>query len=163
MNNQTMNTKTQIINLLLSTGREGIENVIKLLESSNFFTVRCHSHHKYTGGMADHALETLNIARKTSRGIPEDSLIICCLLHDICDIYGHWKYKGHGQRSADLVAKHCGLKLSKDEWNAIRYHMRRGYKRPDHTRLGMAVYYADKASAASQAVTEAMKGFFCKA
>ena len=161
MNSQTMDTKTQIINLLRSTGREGIENVINLLESSNFFTVKCHSHHKYTGGMADHALETLNIARKTSRGIPEDSLIICCLLHDICDIYGHWKYKGHGQRSADLVAKHCGLRLSKDEWKAIRYHMRKGYKRPDHTRLGMAVYYADKASAASQAVTEAMKGFFC--
>ena len=160
MNNQTMNTKTQIINLLRSTNREGIENVINFLENSDFFTARCHSHHKYTGGMADHALETLNIARMTARGIPEDSLIICCLLHDLCDIYGHWRYKGHGQRSADLAAKHCGLKLSKDEWNAIRYHMRIGPKRPDNTALGRAVYYADKASATSQAVSAALKGFF---
>ncbi len=113
MNSQTMDTKSLIINLLRSTGREGIENVINLLESSNFFTVKCHSHHKYTGGMAD------------------------------------------------LAAKHCGLKLSNDEWNAIRYHMRRGSKRPDNTALGRAVYYADKASAATQAVTAAVQEFFC--
>ena len=160
MNNQTMNTKTQIINLLRSTNREGIENVINFLENSDFFTARCHSHHKYTGGMADHALETLNIARMTARGIPEDSLIICCLLHDLCDIDGHSKYKGHGRRSAGLATKHCGLKLSKDEWGAIRYHMHREEKRPDHTPLGRAVYYADKASATSQAVSAALKGFF---
>lgn len=156
MNSQTMNTKDQIINLLRSTNREGIENVINFLESSNFFTARCHSHHKYTGGMADHALETLNIARKRSRGIPEDSLIICCLLHDLCDIRGHREYSGHGERSANLAAKHCGLKLSKDEWNAIRYHMRTASKRPDNTALGSAVYYADKVSA----VSAALKGFF---
>ena len=160
MNSQTMNTKDQIINLLRSTNREGMENVINLLESSNFFTVKCHSHHKYTGGMADHALETLKIARMTARGIPEDSLIICCLLHDLCDIDGHSKYKGHGRRSAGLATKHCGLKLSKDEWGAIRYHMHREEKRPDHTPLGRAVYYADKASATSQAVSAALKGFF---
>ena len=149
-----MDTKTQIINLLRSTNREGIENVITLLESSNFFTVKCHSHHKYTGGMADHALETLKIAQRMAGDVSQDSLIICCLLHDLCDIYGHRQYRGHGQRSADLAAKHCGLKLSKDEWNAIRYHMRNSSKRPDHTPLGSAVFFADKASA--------VKGFFCR-
>ena len=148
-----MNTKTKFINLLRSTNREGIENVITLLESSNFFTVPCHSHHKYTGGMADHALETYNIARSMRLRVPEDSLIICCLLHDLCDIRGHWDYKGHGKRSANLASKVCGLKLSKDEWNAIRYHMRNSSKRPDDTALGRAVYYADKASA--------IKGFLC--
>ena len=149
-----MSTKTQIINLLRSTGREGIENVISLLENSKFFTVKCHSHHKYTGGMADHALETYNIASKTSGNIPQDSLIICCLLHDLCDIYGHREHRGHGQRSADLASKLCGLKLSEDEWNAIRYHMRNSSKRPDNTALGRAVYLADKISA--------VKGFFCR-
>ena len=147
-----MCTKTKFINLLRSTNREGIENVITLLESSNFFTVSCHSHHKYTGGMADHALDAYNIARSFSRGIPEDSLIICCLLHDLCDISGHRNYTGHGQRSADLASKLCGLKLNKDEWNAIRYHMRHSSKRPDNTALGKVVYLADKASA--------LKGFF---
>ena len=156
MDNQTMNTKTQIINLLRSTNREGMENVINLLENSNFFTAGCHSHHKYTGGMADHALETYNIARKRYKGIPEDSLIICCLLHDLCDIDGHSKYNGHGRRSAGLATKHCGLKLSKDEWGAIRYHMRREEKRPDHTPLGRAVYRADKISA----ITGGVRDFF---
>lgn len=142
-----MSTKTQIIDLLRSTNREGIENVINLLETSDFFTVPCHSHHRYTGGMADHALETYNIARRLYRGVPLDSLIICCLLHDLCDIAGHREYKGHGQRSADLAVKHCGLKLNEDEWNAIRFHMRNQRKRPDDTALGKGVYYADKASA----------------
>lgn len=149
-----MSTKTKIINLLRSTNREGIENVITLLENSDFFSVPCHSHHRYTGGMADHALETYNLASKAARNIPKDSLIICSLLHDLCDIRGHRKYSGHGQRSADLASKHCGLKLSKDEWNAIRYHMRNSSKRPDHTPLGSAVFFADKASA--------VKGFFCR-
>ena len=147
-----MDTKTQIIDLLRSTNREGIENVITLLESSNFFTVKCHSHHKYTGGMADHALETLKIAQRMAGDVSQDSLIICCLLHDLCDISGHRNYTGHGQRSADLASKLCGLKLNKDEWNAIRYHMRHSSKRPDNTALGKVVYLADKASA--------LKGFF---
>lgn len=148
-----MSTKTKFINLLRSTNREGIENVITLLENSDFFSVPCHSHHRYTGGMADHALETYEIARSMSNEVPEDSLIICSLLHDLCDIRGHRKYSGHGQRSADLASKHCGLKLSKDEWNAIRFHMRSASKRPDNTVLGRTVYLADKASA--------IKGFFC--
>ena len=79
-----MDTRKTIIDLLRSTGRKGIENVIELLENSNFFTVGSHSHHRYEGGTADHSLETLEFARRHGKGVDENSLIITSLLHDIC-------------------------------------------------------------------------------
>lgn len=142
-----MDVRTRIIELLRSTKRNGIENVISLLENSNYFTVGCHSHHKYTGGMADHALQTYELAKKRRRRVQADSLIITTLLHDICDINVHREFKGHGWRSVALLTKHCGLELSTDEWNAIRYHMRRRDDRPVRTSLELAVYSADKDSA----------------
>ena len=91
-----MNARERIIELLRSTKRNGIENVISLLDSSDYFTVGCHSHHQYTGGMADHALQTLALAKRRGWRVPEDSLIIATLLHDICDINRF----GNGWRSA---------------------------------------------------------------
>ena len=142
-----MNTKTRITDLLRSTKRKGIENVISLLENSNYFTVGCHSHHQYAGGMADHALQTWRFAKRRAWKIPEDSLIITTLLHDICDINSVHEIKGHGWRSAELLTKYCGLVMSRDEWNAIRYHMRCRSERPIRTALELAVYTADKKSA----------------
>lgn len=142
-----MDTRKTIISLLRSTGREGIENVISLIENSNFFSIGCHSHHKYHGGLADHALQTLAIARQTGSGIADESLVITSLLHDICDINRYGKIKGHGFRSARLLTRLCGLKLSRDEWNSIRYHMRHRSERPLRTSLELAVYNADKKSA----------------
>lgn len=142
-----MDTRTRIIELLRSTNRKGIESVIKLLESSNYFTVGCHSHHHYTGGMADHALQTLALAKRRGWKVPEDSLIITTLLHDLCDISSFREIKGHGWRSAELLRKQCGLVMTKDEWNAIRYHMRRREDRPVRTSLELLVYTADKKSA----------------
>jgi hypothetical protein len=37
--------------------------------------------------------------------------------------------------------------MTKDEWNAIRYHMRRKEDRPVRTSLELLVYTADKKSA----------------
>ena len=142
-----MNARERIIELLRSTKRNGIENVISLLDSSDYFTVGCHSHHQYTGGMADHALQTLALAKRRGRRVPEDSLIIATLLHDICDINRFGKVKGHGWRSVELLTKHCGLEMTKDEWNAIRYHMKRKEDRPVRTSLELLVYTADKKSA----------------
>ena len=142
-----MDVRTRIIELLRSTKRNGIENVISLLENSNYFTVGCHSHHRYTGGTADHALQTYELAKRRRRHVPADSLIIATLLHDICDINRYRALKGHGWRSVALLTIHCGLEMTSDEWNAIRYHMRSKEKRPVRTSLELAVYSADKKSA----------------
>lgn len=142
-----MDTRETIISLLRATGREGIENVISLIESSDFFSIGCHSHHTYPGGLADHCLQTLALARKHDSGIADESLVIASLLHDICDINRYRKLKGHGWRSAALLTRCCGLELTRDEWNAIRYHMRHRCERPMRTPLELAVYNADKKSA----------------
>ena len=142
-----MDVKSRIIELLRSTKRNGIENVISLLDNSDYFTVGCHSHHKYSGGMAQHALQTLEFAKRRGWNIPDDSLIITALLHDICDINRFRHVKGHGWRSVKLLTKYCGLALTQDEWNTIRYHMRSEDDRPVRTSLELAVFRADKKSA----------------
>ena len=142
-----MDTRQTIIELLRNTGRKGIENVIELLENSNFFSIGCHSHHKYEGGLADHALETLSIARRRCRNVSDESIVIASLLHDLCDINRYRKIKGHGWRSAELLTKICHLEMSTDEYNAVRYHMKDKYERPVRTSLELGVYTADKRSA----------------
>lgn len=142
-----MDTRQTIINLLRSTGRKGIENVISLLENSNFFTVESHSHHRYVGGTADHALETLQFARRHGRGVDENSLIITSLLHDICNISGYREFRRHGSRSTKILEKVCHLELTTDEHNAICYHMRKRHERPVRSKLELAVFDADNKSA----------------
>ena len=142
-----MDTRKTIIDLLRSTGRKGIENVIELLENSNFFTVCSHSHHRYEGGTADHSLETLEFARRHGKGIDDESIIITSLLHDICNISGYREFKWHGSRSVRILQDICHLELTTDEYNTICYHMKKTDKRPVRSRLELAVYDADKKSA----------------
>lgn len=54
--------KEQIINLLSSTGRKGIENLIKYMEDNGFFTAPCSTEHHLCkeGGLAEHSLNVYN-------------------------------------------------------------------------------------------------------
>lgn len=132
--------KQRIETLLRSTGRKGIENVIEYLEKNDFYHVpsSLHRHHNWTGGLAQHALGVYDRLKATGQTLPEDSMTIAALLHDICktrkhyrDKQGRWKerpdselhYKGHGLRSIALLEKTCGLPLTKEERGAIRWHM----------------------------------------
>ena len=132
--------------LLRSTGREGIESVITYLRDNDFYSIpsSLHRHHNWEGGLAQHCLGVYDRLKATGKDLPEDSIIIVSLLHDICKarkIYknskGEWAerhddelhIKGHGRRSVQLLEKICGLKLSKEERNAIRWHMG-GYNLP---------------------------------
>lgn len=90
--------KTKIIQLLRSTNREGMENVITwLCEKSDFFTAPASTafHGNYTGGLAEHSLNVCELAidvyEMLVRRKPElkdtmskENIIIAALLHDIC-------------------------------------------------------------------------------
>lgn len=90
--------KEHYINLLKSTKRQGINNLIKYLESSDFFTAPASSvyHGSYKGGLLEHSLNVYNCLmyeyeniKDSDFEIPtitEDSLIIVSLLHDICKV-----------------------------------------------------------------------------
>ena len=127
-----METKERIIETLRSTKRENIETVISYMENHHFFDRGCHRHHKYDGGLADHAWQTYQLAKQLEADnkrlhpnvplLDSDSLAICALLHDFCDCKGLPHIKGHGYRSA-MMLKELGFHLNDDEFLAIRYHM----------------------------------------
>lgn len=150
--------KEQYINLLKSTKRQGINNLIKYLESSDFFTAPASSiyHGSYAGGLLEHSLNVYNCLVYEYENIkdsdfelpsiPEDSIIIVSLLHDLCKVNcyvestrnvkneqtGQWEkvpvYKreplfpmGHGGKSVFIAQQF--IQLSPEEAQAIYWHM----------------------------------------
>ena len=170
--------RTEIIDLLASTEREGIGNVIDYLDQSGFFyrASSANKHHNFPGGLAEHSLGTYKLAQVEGElyGLPKDSVIIAALLHDTCKSDRFW-FKGriirqhtpkcemdgmHSVRSL-MILKDCGLELNEQERRAIRWHMkgekyhsRHKEKELDHSKavkegLWHAVFYADKKDAAA--------------
>ena len=151
--------RTEIIELLRSTKRPGIDNVIDWLDSDpSFFeapAARIH-HDNVKGGLASHSLRVFRHAKadwdKRDEGFkkkyPLESVIISALLHDVCkkDVYyidadgiPQWNKenhrKGHGLRSVRLLEE-LGLSLTPDERMAIWWHMGAGNEKsqPDYPR-----------------------------
>ena len=154
------NLKKLFTERLLSTRREGMENVISNLERLGFFTAPASTkfHLSIPGGLMLHSWNVCNTALmlrdqmilmkpELQEKLPIDSVIIASLLHDVCksDIYketllnrkndqGFWEkvpgYEadcsnfpmGHGEKSVIMLVT-MGLKLTKDEMLAIRWHM----------------------------------------
>ena len=170
------NVRNQIIGLLQSTGRDGVDDVIEYLDNSGFYyrASSSHGHHNFPGGLAEHCLGTYLIAKDDpkAKDLPKDQVIIGALLHDICKADRFW-FKGRsinkhhpkcemdGRHSVRSIAilKDCGLKLNNDERLAIRWHMKgRNYnpkdlnKKQDHDKavkepLWDVVFRADKQDA----------------
>jgi 23S rRNA maturation-related 3'-5' exoribonuclease YhaM len=95
--------KNKIIELLRSTERPGIENLIKYMEESDFFTAPCSTQYHLCkeGGLAEHSLNVfykmfdLAAAWGHIRPLEEDqpihdNIVISALLHDI----GKSTYRG---------------------------------------------------------------------
>lgn len=143
-----MENKNIIIDLLRSTNRNGINNLISYLENSDFFEAPASSkyHLAEEGGLAKHSLNVYyNLKKISSSKIPSDSIIIAGLLHDLCkaNYYkksiknmqnkeGKWVptqtyiidedlVLGHGEKSVILIQKY--LDLTTEEMLAIRWHM----------------------------------------
>ena len=152
--------KEKFIELLRSTNREGIDKVINYLEKSGFFTAPASTTHHLAneGGLMEHSMNVHTAAVATKRQmlslkpelenrIPDDSVTIVALLHDICkaniykkaqkwrkDKQGKWEQYdsydvdysklpvGHGEKSVIMLLS-LGLKLTIDEIVAIRWHM----------------------------------------
>ena len=154
------NLKQQFQEKLLSTKRDGIENVIKHLDRLGFFTAPASTkfHLSVKGGLMEHSWNVCNTALmlreqmiqmkpELADKLPKESVVIASLLHDVCksNIYkdailnrkndqGYWEkvpgYEvdysslplGHGEKSVIMLLT-LGLKLTKDEMLAIRWHM----------------------------------------
>ncbi|MGB9940689.1 hypothetical protein [Methanosarcina sp.] len=102
--------ETYIINLFKEIKRQGVRDYIKYLENSDFFNAPASTryHRDYPGGLAEHCLNLLeplklsNSRLKEKEQLPEDSLIIIALCHDVCkeglyigDYGGYRTLEGH--------------------------------------------------------------------
>lgn len=150
--------KKYFISLLRKVKREGIEDLINYLQSSDFFIAPASTiyHGSYEGGLLEHCLNVYNCLmfeygnlRDSDFNlpeIPEESLIITALLHDLCKVNcyvpgfrnvkneetGKWEkvpcYKreplfpmGHGGKSIFIIQQF--MKLTPEEAQAIFWHM----------------------------------------
>lgn len=83
-------------NLLLATGREGMSDLLKFINDSDFYSAPASSrfHGAHQGGLLEHSLQVYNELQEISRAhsslrefiIPVSSLTIVALLHDICKV-----------------------------------------------------------------------------
>lgn len=105
---QMEKVKVEITSLLKSTGREGVEDLISVMEEKGFFTAPASSgggrHSAEEGGLAQHSLNVFKTAAKLAyvllgpieRNTKEmrDGLAIVSLLHDLgkCGDYGKALY-----------------------------------------------------------------------
>ena len=138
--------------ILGSFNREGMDILLKRLKLNHFFTapasVNYHSNKK--GGLVDHSLKVYDCAMRLRSellrsdptqeiNVPEESVAIAALLHDVCkidhytiDVNGkahHLAPKlpigGHGYKSVIMLMS-WGLELKPLEILAIRWHMGKG-------------------------------------
>lgn len=107
--------KEKIIELLRSTQRPGIENLIQHMEEIGFFTAPCSTQYHLCkeGGLAEHSLNVCNLMQRMyynhdeygilqdefSRHMELESIIIVSLLHDI----GKASYRGKPNYTANIL------------------------------------------------------------
>lgn len=160
--------KEEFIELLRSTKRENIENLIEFLNKTDFFEAPASTrfHGCYEKGLLEHSMKVYEILKEKVKhtpieiNVPEDSIKIIALLHDICkanfykidyrnakNALGVWEKVpyytvddtipyGHGEKSVMMISEY--IKLTPEEKYAIRWHM--GYTEPKelYNTIGLA-------------------------
>ena len=131
--------------------REGLEDLLAWLSKVDFFQAPASTrfHGAYAGGLCQHSMDVFDYARKLAflspTPIPEESLAIAALFHDVCKcnlykteyrnqkIDGEWQkvpvyvtderfhFGGHGSKSVYQVQYF--MKLEPAEATAINCHM----------------------------------------
>ncbi len=131
--------------------RDGLEELLKFLESTDFFTAPCSTkfHLCVPGGLCQHSLNVYDrlirlCIDEYGEEFNEESVAICALFHDICKACyyktemrnvkenGEWVQKpyytvddalpyGHGEKSVYIINGY--MRLSREEAMAINWHM----------------------------------------
>jgi hypothetical protein len=134
-------TKNEILKILNETKVEGMENLVKWLETTDFFEAPSSTkfHGAFKGGLAEHSLNVYHLFLKKDTEyhlvLPERTIVICGLLHDLCKVnvykapgYNGAPYKfvenlpiGHAEKSIAILLRF--IKLTDKELILIRWHM----------------------------------------
>lgn len=149
MNDITSLKKEFIETVKRNIHREGIDDLMAWLETTDFYTapssVRFHG--AEDGGLVAHSLGVYKYLKSFQEDEPDETIAIVSLLHDLCkigmykvsmrntkDSTGKWvqtpyyDYRedeelpvGHGEKSVILIMKY--MKLTDEEIASIRWHM----------------------------------------
>lgn len=98
-----MQNKNRFIQLLKKTERDGIDNLITWLETTDFYIAPASTryHGAYLGGLLEHSLNVydnlVSLSEFSSRQfdieeLNTDSIVLCSLLHDLCKIDTYEEY-----------------------------------------------------------------------
>ena len=148
-----MENKERFIALCGNIKRDGIDDLMKWLESSDFYVAPASTrfHGSYAGGLLEHSL---NVYDELSRillaypeiNVSEETMIICSLFHDLCKVNmyvtekrnrknaeGKWesydsytikeKYHFGGHGGKSVFLVQNFIKLTAEEAAAINAHM----------------------------------------
>ena len=145
--------KQKFLELLGSVPREGMDNLIKFIESSDFFKAPASTrfHGDFEGGLLQHSLKVYEILKEKLKNAPiemdvsEDTIKIVALLHDICKVnfykvdyrnakneLGVWEKVPYytvddtipyGHGEKSVMMITEYMKLTVEEKYAIRWHM----------------------------------------
>ncbi len=160
--------KEEFIELLRSTKREGIEDVIQFIEKTDFYKAPASTrfHGNYEGGLLEHSMKVYEILKHKVKNsivdlnVSDDTIIIAALLHDICKVNyykvdyrnaknerGEWEKVPYytvddtipyGHGEKSVMMLTEYMKLTSEEKYAIRWHM--GFTEPKevYNTLGQA-------------------------
>lgn len=101
--------------------RTGSEDLLVYLNSTDFFSAPASTkfHSAYPGGLAQHSLQVAELLlEKNARynlGYPEESVVICGLLHDVCKA-NFYKFNEDPATDAQMAFL---MKLSGEEYAAL--------------------------------------------
>ena len=98
--------KERFLELLRETNRDGIEDLIKFLENSDFFKAPASTkfHGNYESGLLEHSLKVYDILENKVKNldieltINTNTLKIVALLHDICKTNFYMRKRNNGSR-----------------------------------------------------------------
>lgn len=150
--------REEFLNLLRSVKREGIDDLIRFIENTDFFTAPASTrfHGDYAGGLVEHSMKVYEILQEKVKNapialnIPTETLIIVPLLHDLCkanfykidyrnakNALGVWEKVPYytvedtipyGHGEKSVMMITEYMKLTSEEKYAIRWHM--GFTEP---------------------------------
>ena len=148
-----MDNKERFLSLCGEIKRDGINELMRWLERSDFYTAPASSrfHSSYKGGLLEHSLNVYDELKRLLSAYPEikvseESVIISALFHDLCKVnfystekrnrkndQGQWesydayvpkeKFCFGGHGSKSIYIVQSFIKLSPEEATAINCHM----------------------------------------
>jgi len=129
---------SQIVALLSFVKRTGVDDLLDYLQNSDYYTAPASTrfHSVSRGGLVQHSL---NVTREFSKEnakwknpLPQDSVLICGILHDLCKV-GAYKETCRGyEKIKELPEGHAKISISRAsefieltpvETSIILYHM----------------------------------------